>query len=482
MLEDYTTGPSIYETESSETPAAPAGQAGEFEAALVFTPIPWYARQDENGDWQKVPALAPGFSYEDFDYGKPVVPYDQWGITGYNRWGQLVRRDVQHGYVTTFKSGVIVFDQDKPGFFDWLESIGIRMPPAPEVATGKPHGRHRVFDGRHLTRDQWPRNRNYAGLGDVKSNGFCAAPGALHPSGRRYQLTRPMSPPRYDPQWTLLLDEWWAANGHGTGGPHERGEGSGRNNELLRYKGMLYRQGIEQDDPEMARRVLAYNATFAEPQSEQYVRATVLQLKRWTRDSIKPAEHQDASADQGTTRPGCHPPTAEGEAPGGPGAGQEGKGTAAPPPASPGDEGVSAGQETIGLLRGRGEPVRVQESVCQRKLRPIKTEKQVLAKLRAEADSHPLSMDWDAAPEGTRELYEDLADLAIEAIRSGAPLAQVRTEGCPAFQLNGPWRDQVGWLLTGNGAALIEHRGGLITLLADPRAQPQSRYPGRPPT
>jgi hypothetical protein len=109
--------------------------------------------------------------------------------------------------------------------------------------------------------------------------------------------------------------------------------------------------------------------------------------------------------------------------------------------------------------------VSVQKSGYQREL---KTEKQVLAKQRAEADPHPLSMDWDAAPEGTRELYEDLVDLAIEAIRSGAPLAQVRTEGRSAFQLNGPWRDQVAWLLTGNGAALFEHRGGLITLLADP--------------
>jgi len=125
--------------------------------------------------------------------------------------------------------------------------------------------------------------------------------------------------------------------------------------------------------------------------------------------------------------------------------------------------------------------VSVQKSVCQREPRPLKTEKQVLAKLRAEADPHPLSMDWDLAPEGSRELYEDLADLAIEAIRSGAPLAQVQTEGRPAFQLNGPWRDQVRWLLTGNGQALIEHRGGLITLLADPKSRPQSRYPGAPP-
>jgi Bifunctional DNA primase/polymerase, N-terminal len=357
MLEDYTTAPSIYETESSETPATPADQAGEFEPALLFTPIPWYARQDEDGDWQKVPALAPGFSYENFEYGKPVVPYDQWGITGYDRWGQPVRRDVQPGYLTTFKSGVIVFDQDKRGFFEWLESIGIHMPPAPEVSTGKPDGRHRVFDGRRLSRDQWPRQRNYAGLGDVKSNGFCAAPGALHPSGRRYELTRPMpSPPRYDPQWTWLLDEWWEANGHGTGGSHERGKGSGRNNELLRYKGMLYRQGIEQDDPEMARRVLAYNATFAEPQSEPYVRATVLRLKRWTRDSIKAAEHLDASAGQGRTRPGCHPPAAEGDAPGGPGAGLEAAGAATPLRPAPGDEGVSAGQQIIGLLRGGGSP------------------------------------------------------------------------------------------------------------------------------
>ena len=186
-----------------------------------------------------------------------------------------------------------------------------------------------------------------------------------------------------------------------------------------------------------------------------------------------------------------HSPAPEGDVPGGLGEAERlghearlAEGAASPFPADAGEgehEGVSAGQENIGLLRGRREPVRVQKTVCQRKPRQLKTEKQVLTKLRAEADPHPLSMDWDRAPEGTPELYWDLADLAIEAIRSGAPLAQVRTEGRPAFQLNGPWRNQVAWLLTGNGAALIEHRGGLITLLPDPEARPQSRYPGAPP-
>jgi len=186
-----------------------------------------------------------------------------------------------------------------------------------------------------------------------------------------------------------------------------------------------------------------------------------------------------------------HSPAPEGNVPGGLGEAErlghearlaEGAASPFPPSAGKGEhEGASAGQEIIGLLKGRGEPARVQKSFYQRKLRPLRTEKQVLSKVKAERDPHPLSIDWDLAPEGTQELYESLADRAIEELKVGAPVAQVPTKGCPAFQLNGPWREQLRWLLTGNGAALIQHRGGLITLLADPASSPQSRYPGAPP-
>ena len=155
------------------------------------------------------------------------------------------------------------------------------------MSTGKPRGRHYVFDGRHLTADQWPVQRNYWGLGDIKSCGFCAAPGALHPSGRRYELIRAMAPARWDPEWTRLLDEAWAARGRGTsghGGGPDSSAGEGRNCELYRLKEQLFfEQGIDEDDPRMAERILAANAEFAMPLRESEVQHTILKIKGWRR-------------------------------------------------------------------------------------------------------------------------------------------------------------------------------------------------------
>jgi hypothetical protein len=111
-----------------------------------------------------------------------------------------------------------------------------------EVSTGRPDGRHQIFHGRHLIRQQWPTQRNHFGLGDIRSHGFVAAPGALHPSGRRYKLTRPMQPARWDPAWTVALDEAWKAAGRGTGSREgTRGsEGTGRNCELYDLKKSLF--------------------------------------------------------------------------------------------------------------------------------------------------------------------------------------------------------------------------------------------------
>ena len=46
------------------------------------------------------------------------------------------------------------------------------------------------------------------------------------------------------------------------------------------------------------------------------------------------------------------------------------------------------------------------------------------------------------------ECYEALIDSAIRAVEGGAPLAQVKTEGCPAWQPDGPWCEQLAYLLT----------------------------------
>ena len=119
--------------------------------------------------------------------------------------------------------------------------------------------------------------------------------------------------------------------------------------------------------------------------------------------------------------------------------------------------------------------------------RRLGTVARVAAKLKAEADAHPWSLDWAQAPGGTRDLYEDLGEIAIEALRAGAPLAQavwVNDDGeavRPAFAPGGPYREQLEWLLHGNGAPLIEYHGGLVYLLSDPESAELPRYPGVPP-
>ncbi len=266
------------------------------DTLLLLTLLPWHARLDENGEWLKVPSLPAGFHYEDFEYGKPAVPLSQWGWRGWNRWGQRIPQDDQPGYVTSYRSGVIVVDHDSADFAAWLESIGVRLPPTTEVSTGRPGGRHQIFDGRHLTRDKWPRQRNYLGLGDIRSHGFCAAPTAVHPSGRRYELVRPMQPALWDPEWTRLLDEAWAAMNRGTGGSYERTEGSGRNCELISLKGSLFAQGYDEDDPELVRMILERNASFSVPLSEDEVAATILRYKGWTRQV--PGVMQDAGEER----------------------------------------------------------------------------------------------------------------------------------------------------------------------------------------
>jgi hypothetical protein len=50
----------------------------------------------------------------------------------------------------------------------------------------------------------------------------------------------------------------------------------------------------------------------------------------------------------------------------------------------------------------------------------------------------------------------------------------------PAFALSGPWREQVSWLLHGNGVPLVEYCGGLIYLLSDAESARLPRYTGDP--
>jgi hypothetical protein len=155
-----------------------------------------------------------------------------------------------------------------------------------------------------------------------------------------------------------------------------------------------------------------------------------------------------------------------------------------PVPLEYADPDVSAGSETFGLKEDVDKAIQASRDVKKRSdlrkagpPRRLDTVRRVEAKLKAEQDTHPRSIDWFGAPPGAMELYSDLADLGIESLKAGAEFAQLDAS-LPCASLDGPWRQQLEWLLHGNGAPLIEYHGGLAYLLSDPVAAELPRYPG----
>lgn len=437
------------------------------DTLLLLTLLPWHARQDADGEWLKVPSLPAGFHYEDFEYGQPAVPLCQWGWRGWNRWGQRIPQDDQPGYVTSYRSGVIVVDHDSADFAAWLESIGVRLPPTTEVSTGRPGGRHQIFDGRHLARDQWPRQRNYLGLGDIRSHGFCAAPTAVHPSGRRYELVRPMQPALWDPEWTRLLDEAWAAMNRGTGDSYERTEGSGRNCELISLKGSLFAQGYDEDHPELVRMILERNAGFSVPLSEDEVAATILRYKGWTRQV--PGVMQDAGEERLGDAELQEYKTRMVEAFG----------------RTEGTQDGSAGQDPVyglkeGDLHSRKQPADLLE--CEKLWSPcvpLTAPADLKAKWAAERDDHELSRDWDhRGGEQSRTAYGWVMQQLIAGIE--VHREQIEDQIWKCLSRESP-----------NGAILLsEGEDGQVIAWSDPETDPPDEdwedrdpwpsYPGCP--
>lgn len=106
---------------------------------------------------------------------------------------------------------------------------------------------------------------------------------------------------------------------------------------------------------------------------------------------------------------------------------------------------------------------------------PIRSVSQLDSKLYAEQDDHPRSQDWLEAPEGTREVYAQLAELARAALLAGSGVARVKIANPEKMKA------QLEWLCKGNGAPLIEMEGSRFArLLRDPVAEPASQYPGCP--
>ena len=85
-----------------------------------------------------------------------------------------------------------------------------------------------------------------------------------------------MQPARWDPAWTVALDEAWKAAGRGTGSREgTRGsEGSGRKCELYDLKkSLFYQEGLDEDDAELKRRIFEANEMFLQPLLDREMRA-----------------------------------------------------------------------------------------------------------------------------------------------------------------------------------------------------------------
>ena len=62
---------------------------------------------------------------------------------------------------------------------------------------------------------------------------------------------------------------------------YARTEGSGRNNALYELKKKLFYEGLDENDPEMRRRIYEANDQFPEPLDEDEVGNTVQRIKGW---------------------------------------------------------------------------------------------------------------------------------------------------------------------------------------------------------
>jgi hypothetical protein len=160
----------------------------------------------------------------------------------------------------------------------------------------------------------------------------------------------------------------------GTGGRpagYRQTEGDGRNNYLFALKWKLfYEEGWDEDDPRLIRAIYQANVQFDEPLDESEVEHTILRPKGFRRHGR------------------CNPePPAMAE------------------PGVPAGSEVSVPKEDLEKVITAHREVKKRSDLSKPKYpRRLDTVARVEAKLRAEADAHPWSLDWAHAPDGTWDL------------------------------------------------------------------------------
>ena len=202
------------------------------------------------------------------------------------------------------------------------------------------------------------------------------------------------------------------ASGYGGGGR----AGEGRNGYLTRVKGQCERDGLTEEQADEA--VVQANAALDDPLTQEELAATVLQHKDW-------GHWKEEST------------------------GQRGNLT------------LSSSREEEG-----GANCEIDVLTCAN---------DILRKMKAEQDDHPLSLDWKRAPAGCRNFYELLMCYLATA---------VAVTGEAAIEAGSEWisvRDPDGrfckWLMSDNHPLLLA-QGQKIVALADPRSGEKEEHPG----
>ena len=410
-MKDYTTGPSIFETAQSEIRSVPAGApANGQDEPLRWTIAPWKIALDRDGNPTKILALSRKIcSYEygttTWDYSSDDAAY--WWLKGLRvlpRHLSAAMQEWLRGRICSRKSGLIVVDVDArdlaPGFF---QSTGIPESPY-RVSTWR--GDHYYYNGRGLAPDDFPVHGPVS-CGDIISAGFVPEPGCPHPKGGRYELPSAGKLPKWLPEYTGGVRADREAMGRHGGGSYEHTEGPGRNNELYRLKRELFfGHGLDEDDPELARRIFAFNQTFTVPLSKAEVNATVLKIKGWARRSAR----QQVSAALGHEGGGPEdvPAGQEGKQVGRPRAEVRELETAEPesePPATPGIVApIGEGGSSIGATTGFPDGSR---RACEDLIRDPVLVRELL---RDSWDETGRKLgegnDWDGSPRLCHEAYD----------------------------------------------------------------------------
>ena len=393
------------------------------DGTFVLTNAPWKIKEIPGE--KPVKALARRGPYSQYKRGTRVPPIAKYGE--------------QEGIICSIESETIVLD------FDAFEHLAKEHPfdlSGPWQSTGRPGGRHHIFDGEGITPEDWPVQHHFS-WGDVKARGFVPYPGSVHPNGAVYELhDEDAGIPKWDPEWTRWLEREWEREQRELDRQWQERRGSspargpndpeaGRNNALYEMARSMHRDS--QPEKKIIQAVEAANDEFGEPLSDGELYSTVLRPGRWIQPEWVEQQWQEEEEEEEETK-----------------------------------------AQVSAIVPFRRKTRSSKGDNLPDQPRCITAIAELDRKWRAEQHDDELSIDWESAPEGTRQLYDDLYAAARFALTKGGPRAEA------GWKPGGSMAAQLQWLCHGNCWPLVEQLEGSVLLLADRPGDPQDPYPGCP--